>query len=106
MIAVGYAEVKDQSPKDRIQRQKIAEQRAFGELAKHQEVEVVHFSELHKAVTISSKDRSETGSLQKSHFSRTTVKAEAYVEEMLTVGQWYSKDEKLFYLAKGCMIQQ
>lgn len=106
LIAVGYAEVKDQSPKDRILRQKIAEQRAFGELAKHQEVEVVHFSELHKAVTISSKDRSETGSLQKSHFSRTTVKAEAYVEEMLTVGQWYSKDEKLFYLAKGCMIQQ
>lgn len=106
LIAVGYAEVKDQSPKDRILRQKIAEQRAFGELAKHQEVEVVHFSELHKAVTISSKDRSEIGSLQKSHFSRTTVKAEAYVEEMLTVGQWYSKDEKLFYLAKGCMIQQ
>lgn len=106
LIAVGYAEVKDQSPKDRIRRQKIAEQRAFGELAKHQEVEVVDFSELHEAVIISSKDRSETGSLQKSHFSRTTVKAEAYFEEMLTVGQWYSKDEKLFYLAKGCMIPQ
>ncbi len=106
LIAVGYAEVKDQSPQDRILRQKIAEQRAFGELAKHQEVEVVDFSEFHEVTTISSKDRSETGSLQKSLFSRTTVKAEAYVEEMLTVGQWYSKDEKLFYLAKGCMIQQ
>ncbi len=104
LIAVGIAEVKDQSAKDRIRRQKVAEQKAFGELAKHQEVEVTFFSERFKSTAISSKNGVETGSSHKISSSRITVKAEAYFDEMLTVGRWYSGDGKLFCLAKGCMI--
>ena len=101
LIAVGNAEVKDQSAKDRIRRRKIAEQRAFGELAKHREVEVTFFSERHKTTTISSSNGVEKGSLQKITSSRITIRAQAYFEEMITVGTWYSLDGKIFYLAKG-----
>ena len=30
---------------------------------------------------------------------------EAYFDEMITVGYWYSSDGKLFFLAKGCFIK-
>ena len=104
LIAVGIAEVKDQSAKDRIRRQKVAEQKAFGELAKHQEVEVTFFSERYKTTSILSQNGVESGSSQKISSSRITMKAEAYFDEMLTVGRWYSGDGKLFFLAKGCII--
>ena len=104
LIAVGTAEVKDQSAKDRIRRQKVAEQKAFGELAKHQEVEVTFFSERYKTTSISTQNGVESGSSQKISSSRITMKAEAYFDEMLTVGRWYSGDGKLFFLAKGCIV--
>lgn len=106
LIAVGTSEVKNTSAKDRLLRQKVAEQKAFGELAKHQEVEVTFFSERYKKTTLSSQNHIESGATDKISTSRITMRAEAYFDEMVTVGQWYSKDGALFYLAKGCIISE
>ena len=105
LIAVGVAPVKDNSPKDRLMRQKIAEQKAFGELAKHQEVEVTFFAERYKTAEIKTENGTETGKTRRVSSSRITVQAEAYFDEMITVGYWYSSDGKLFFLAKGCFIK-
>lgn len=104
LIAVGFTEVRDRSAKDRVRRKKVAEQKAFAELAKYREIEVTFFSERVKTTTISSKNGVEEGSSHKTSSSRITVNAEAYISGMLTVGSWYSEDGKLFYLAKGCII--
>ena len=105
LIAVGVAPVKDNTPKDRLLRQKIAEQKAFGELAKHQEVEVTFFAERYKTTEIKTENGAEFGKSRRSSSTRITVQAEAYFDEMITVGYWYSKDGKLFFLAKGCFIK-
>ena len=105
LIAVGVAPVKDNTPKDRLLRQKIAEQKAFGELAKHQEVEVTFFAERYKTTEIKTENGTKTGKTRRVSSSRITVQAEAYFDEMITVGYWYSGDGKLFFLAKGCFIK-
>ena len=105
LVAVGYAEVNSQTPQDRIRRQRIAEQKAFGELAKYQEVEVMVFASRDKATTITTKNGLESSESKRTSNSRITIRAGAYFNDMLTIGQWYSKNEKLFYLAKGCIIQ-
>lgn len=105
LIAVGVAPVKDNTPKDRLLRQKIAEQKAFGELAKHQEVEVTFFAERYKTTEIKTENGAESGKSRRNSSTRITVQAEAYFDEMITVGYWYSKDGKLFFLAKGCFIK-
>lgn len=101
LIAVGTAEVKNQSAKDRILRQKIAEQRAFGELAKHQHVKIVDFSQQEKQITIKHINKKESSSSIKKNYRKTTVAADAYVSRMKTIGTWYSADQQIFYLAKG-----
>ena len=104
LIAVGVALVKDNSPKDRLMCQKIAEQKAFGELAKHQEVEVNFFAERYKSTEVKTENGAESGKSRRNSTSRITVQAEAYFSKMITVGYWYSGDGKLFFLAKGCFI--
>ena len=106
LIAVGMAEVRSNSAKDRIRRQRVAETNAFGELSKHREVEVTFFAERSKTTSISTQNGVESGRSQRTSSSRITVRAEGYFDDMMTVGQWYSEDGKLFYLAKGCMIPQ
>ena len=83
----------------------FAEQKAFGELAKYQEVEVMVFASRDKATTITTKNGLESSESKRTSNSRITIRAGAYFNDMLTIGQWYSKNEKLFYLAKGCIIQ-
>ena len=104
LIGVGMAEKKNDSVKDRLKRQKIAEQRAFAALAEHEEVDVTSFSQLSDSATIITIDKKENARDQRTISTISTVKAEAYFSDLETVGQWYSKDGKLFYLAKGCMI--
>lgn len=104
LIAVGVADVKDQSAGDRIRRKRIAEHRAFGELAKHDGVEVSYFAERGKTTTVLTKNRQETGESRRTSTSRIRISAETYVSSMITVGQWYSRDGKHFYLAKGAIV--
>lgn len=104
LIAVGVADVKDQSARDRIERKSVAKQRAMKELANHNGVEVSHFSERGKATTISTKNKQEAGESRRSSVSRTRIFAETHISNMIVAGQWYSPDGKLFYLALGTVI--
>ena len=104
LVGIGMAEVKNNSAQDRIFRRKIAELRAFAALAEHEEVDVSSFSQLSDSATITTVDKKEKGNDQRTISSESTVRAKAYFKNMETVGVWYSKDGKLFFLAKGCFI--
>lgn len=106
LIGVGMAEKKNDSVKDRLKRQKVAEQRAFAALAEHEEVDVTSFSQLSDSATIITVDKKETSRDQRTISTMSSVRAEAYFANMETVGQWYSKDGKCFFLAKGCLIAE
>ncbi len=93
LISVGTAAVKDDSAQDRILQQKVAEQRAYSEIAKYTNLEVTAFSQL----SVQS-DKNESS---KQFTEKITLRAEEYMSGLPTVGTWYSADGKVFFLAKG-----
>ena len=97
LISVGNAPVNDDSAKDRILREKIAEQHAYGELAKMINIEITVF-EQHSLTEVSN---SKQADFQESFKSEKTLRAAEYVSGLPTVGTWYSEDGKIFFLAKG-----
>lgn len=105
LIAVGVASVKEDTPKGRLRCKKIAEAEALAEMAKHQEVDVTYFGQRSKTTEIETKNGVETSRIKRSSSSRTTVRAEAYFEQVTTIGSWYSKDKQLFFVAKGCLVK-
>jgi len=105
LIGVGFSEIKNNSPKERLLRKKIAEHRAFSALAEHRSVEVSTFSKFSESAAIKTINKQDEGEDYRSLSTVSTVKSEAYFEKMETVGYWYSKDGKLFFLAKGCFIK-
>ena len=106
LIAVGIAVVKDNSPQDRLRCQRVAEQKALGELAKYQNIGVDVASERFSIIEKKNNNGVKSESLQRVTSSRITMHADAYVDKMMTVGHWHSKDGKLFFLAKGCIIDK
>ena len=84
---------------------KIAEQRAFAALAEHKAVEVTSFASLTESTTVSAVNKNESAKDQRTLSTSSSVKAAAYFSYMETVGCWHSKDGKMFFLAKGCIIK-
>ena len=97
LISVGNAPVNDDSAKDRILREKIAEQNAYGELAKMINIEITVF-EQHSLTEVSN---SKQADFQESFKAKKTLRAAEYISGLPTVGTWYSADGKIFFLAKG-----
>lgn len=97
LISVGNAPVNDDSAKDRILREKIAEQNAYGELAKMINIEITVF-EQHSLTEVSNSKKAD---FQESFKSEKTLRAAEYISGLPTVGTWYSADGKIFFLAKG-----
>jgi len=104
LVGVGYTDVRNNSGKERIRQRRVAEQKAFAALAKKQKVDVYVFSQRNKSTTVATQNRIESSLSKRTSSSRITVKSEAYFASMQTIGYWYSKDGKLFFLAKGCHI--
>ena len=98
IIAVGRTVARGDSASNRILHEKIAEQKAYGEMAKYEGGEVHFFAQETKTKV------SKQGLIEQYEKKKTktiTLRADKYLSYMSTVGTWYSADGKLFYLAKG-----
>ena len=101
LIAVGRTAAKGNSASDRILQEKIAEQKAYGEMAKYEGVEVHFFAQENRTMI------SKQGEIEKYEKNKTrtiTLRAEQYLDHMPTIGTWYSADGTAFYLAKGLKL--
>ncbi len=105
LIGIGTAAVTDNSARERLQLMKVAEHRAFAALAEHKAVDVTSFASLTESTTVSAVNKNESAKDQRTLSTSSSVKAAAYFSYMETVGCWHSKDGKMFFLAKGCIIK-
>ena len=104
LVSVGFTEIRGNSAKERVRQLRVAGYNADAEIAKHQRIDVTHFAQRNKSVVVSQENGNETSKIQRTSVSLTTVQAEASIDSLETVGTWKSADGTLFFVAKGCII--
>ena len=102
IIAVGRTVARGDSASDKILQEKIAEQKAYGEMAKYDGLDVHVFAQ--ETRTMVSK-QAQVESYEKKKSKTITLRADRYLNHMPTVGTWYSTDGTAFYLAKGLKLK-
>lgn len=98
LISVGRCRARGDSAEAKIHQERIAEQKAYAEIAKYKGIEVVVFASLEKEISRNVK-REEKYSKRKT--KKITIRSAEFMYGLPTVGTWFSADGTVFYLAKG-----
>ena len=106
LVAVGSARAADETPRAKLRKSKIAETELMGEIAKFRDTHTVTASEISKTRTTMTNGRRSTTSSKRDFSSYTNAFSESHIGDMETIGQWYSADGTVFFLAKGRLLSE
>lgn len=106
ILTVGCTEVRGNTAKERLRQIRVAEYNADAELAKRLNPETSYQAQRSKTTSITHINGKETSEQHRISTSLTSTQAKAAIKGLEKVGTWKSPDGTLFFVAKGCFIDE
>lgn len=101
VISVAATPVNDKSAKDRLRMLRVCEAKALASVVGEQNGVEVYHAEKHSEEIIVTREEKESASSVSEYTSLTKTQIRGHATSMRIIGQWYSEDETVFYLAIG-----
>lgn len=92
--------------RSQLNTENLAKAAAREELNKHRAVKVTYFSESKENISTTYKNSQEDSTLSVEMKSFSSMEAASILRRLSTIGAWYSKDRKYFFIALGAFLEE
>ena len=107
ILSVASTTVNNNSAKDRLRMQKVCKSKALANLvAEAKGIQVAYASKVEDRTQVTVENGKETGKSIEDVLEVSETTVEGLVANLPVVGTWYSKDQSVFYLAVGVILDK
>jgi len=106
IVSVAVTDVRGNSSAEQLRRLKVCKIKAHAAIVKNKGIYVTYLNKSKDGSITKTKNGKEEGQFTETYIEITTEYSQGYLRSLPVIGQWYSEDKKLFFLAVGGFLDE